>query len=266
MTWFRLSPSKLIAPFMWWTGLLMLYVPIFTLVAYSFVVGAGDGDINVHLSLEAYRRLSLDDRMMTALANSFFIAFFSATISMLLGGMAAFAMERGRPVANRIMNILTMAPLILPEVVFGLGLLIWFVFLRISLGSVSLILAHVTFSVSYVLMTVRGRVRLLDPAIDDAARDLGANPWQVFSRIQLPLMAPALIAGWMMSFTLSFDDFLISFFTSGPETSTLPIALYGIIKFGVSPEVFAMASCVFGVSFISASLVTKMSAAKFDPA
>lgn len=234
-------------------GFALLYVPIVTLVLYSFIGLSG----TPQFSLDAYRTLLQNDDLLEALTTSLQIALLSASASTVLGGLAALALERGIIPGRRIIDALTWTPLVLPEVVFGIGLLIWFVFLRISLGHTSLVIAHVTFSVSYVTLTVRERIRLLDPAIDDAASDLGATSWQIFTKVQLPLMMPALVAGWMMAFTLSFDDFLISFFTSGPDTVTLPTALYGIIKFGVTPEVFAMSSCIFCVSFISASLVAK---------
>ena len=252
----RLS-SKFFCAAFWWLGLVLLYVPVLILIFYSFVRMSADGGV----SLEGYMKVFQNERMTEALRSSLLVAACSASISTILGGLAAWGLERGRSRADEVFETLAMAPLVLPEVVFGLGLLIWFVLLRISLGAVSLVLAHVTFSLSYVILTVRGRVKLLDPAIDDAARDLGASSWQLFSRIRLPMLAPALIAGWMMAFTLSFDDFLISFFTSGPDTVTLPIALYGIIKFGVGQEVFAVASCVLAVSFVGASLVARFSRA-----
>jgi spermidine/putrescine transport system permease protein len=155
-------------------------------------------------------------------------------------------------VGGSIISGLTLAPLVLPEVVFGLGLLMWFVLLRVTLGTVSLILAHVTFSVSYVYTTVSERARLLDRNLEDAAHDLGATSWQTFWRIQLPLLMPACVAGWMLAFTLSFDDFLISFFTAGPDVTTLPLTLYGMVKYGVSPVVFALSAVIFGASFLSA--------------
>ncbi len=250
----RIVPGAVLPRIMFLTGLGVLYIPILTLVIYSFVdFNTGDAP-----SIAAYRHLVSNGELLSALGVSVMIGATAATVSTVLGGAAAFAFERGRPWAKRLFDSLSLAPMVLPEVVFGLGLLTWFVFLRISLGTVSLILAHVTFSVSYVALTVRGRVRTLDHAIDDAARDLGASPWQLFTKIQLPLIAPALVAGWMMSFTLSFDDFLISFFTSGPDTVTLPMALYSVIRFGVSPEVFAMATVIFGFSLFSAVVVTRI--------
>lgn len=250
----RRSSQLLLPKIMFVMGLCVLYIPILTLVIYSFVdFSSGDAP-----SLAAYGDLLKNDKMLGALLTSMSIGAMAATLSTLMGGAAGFAFTRGRPWAKGLFNYLSLAPMVLPEVVFGLGLLTWFIFLRISLGTVSLILAHVTFSVSYVALTVQGRVKSLDSAIDDAARDLGASPWQLFTKIQLPMMAPALVAGWMMAFTLSFDDFLISFFTSGPDTVTLPMELYSVIRFGVSPEVFAMATVIFGVSLISAIIVSRV--------
>lgn len=254
----RPSAGRYLPRIMFLTGLGLLYIPILTLVIYSFV----DFNTGEAPRLSAYRDLLRHSDLIEALFTSIYIGAISATISTILGGVAAFAFERGQTWVKGLFDSLSLAPMVLPEVVFGLGLLIWFVFLRISLGHVSLILAHVTFSASYVAVTVRGRVRSLDQAIDDAARDLGASPLQLLTKVQIPLLAPALIAGWMMAFTLSFDDFLISFFTSGPDTVTLPIALYSVIRFGVSPEIFAMATVIFAVSFCSALLVTKLTGGK----
>jgi ABC-type spermidine/putrescine transport system permease subunit II len=206
----------------------------------------------------AYSQLMRHSELLDALMMSILIATSSATIATLIGGGAAFAFIRRGGVGAAFYRSLSVLPLVLPEIVFGLGLLVWFVFLRISLGGFSLILAHVTFSVSYVALTVRGRMESLDESIFDAARDLGASTWQLLLRVQLPLIAPALLAGWMLAFTLSFDDFLLSFFTSGPEAETLPLGLYAMIRFGVSPEIFAMSTVIFAVTLVSAIMITKL--------
>lgn len=134
------------------------------------------------------------------------------------------------------MNALTLFPLAMPELVMGLSLLIWFVFLKLTLGMASLILAHITFCISYVIVTVRSRARTLDYSLIDAGKDLGANSMQIFMRIIFPLIRPGVIAGWLMAFMLSFDDFLVSFYTSGIGSDTLPLKLYSMIKFGLNPE------------------------------
>jgi len=254
----------------WVIGLALLYVPILTLIAYSFF-STEDHAFGDKANLLAYRALLVDENLLNALSKSVQIAIVSSTVALLLGGFAALTVGRrshryknatvsySRKFLSLGVDALTLLPMLLPEIVFGLGLLVWFVLLRISLGSMSLILAHVTFSVSYVYLTVSARMRLFDPAIEDAALDLGANGWQTFAKIYLPVLAPSLVAGWVMAFALSFDDFLISFFTAGPDTVTLPLALYSSIKFGVSPSVFAMASLVFMVSFVSATVMAQLS-------
>ena len=149
-------------------------------------------------------------------------------------------------------------PFVLPELLFGLALLMWFVFLRMTLGWFSLVLAHVTFSVSYVVMTVRGRMALLDPQLNDAAQDLGASPIQAFFSVTLPLLYPAIGAGWLMGFAMSFDDFLISFFTAGVETTTLPLALYSYIKFGIDRQIFALSTLLFAVTLVGVVAATRV--------
>lgn len=254
-------------------GILLLYTPILTLITYSFFSDGAHG-FGQRLNFGAYLDLVHDKELLTALVTSIKIGVFSASLSLILGAYAAISLQRlsgkipfsaGRPVQNTIskavsllISFLTLLPLLLPEIVFGLGLLVWFVLLKISLGSLSLVLAHVTFSVSYVFLTVTARMKLVDLAVEDAARDLGAAPFQILTTIYLPMLAPSLMAGWVMAFALSFDDFLISFFTAGPDTVTLPLALYSSIKFGVSPSVFAVSTLVFVISFLSASAITRL--------
>lgn len=266
----HLSLGAIFLRISWFLGLALLYVPILTLITYSFFSSEDHGFGN-RANLGAYRALLADKDLLAALLKSLQIAFSSASISLVLGGFAALTLGRhfwrtggaASSVSRKLMgfgiNFLTMLPLLLPEIVFGLGLLVWFVLLRLTLGTFSLILAHVTFSVSYVFLMVGARMQLFDRAVEEAASDLGAGGWQIFLKIYLPILSPSLVSGWVMAFALSFDDFLISFFTAGPETVTLPLALYSSIKFGVSPSVFAMASLVFLVSFLSAALMAKLS-------
>ena len=250
----KFRPSRMF----WWFGLGLVYLPIITLVSYSFLNPGSESDWLPTLTLGAYRDLAADRDIQHALWSSVFIGVMSASTAVIIGGFAAFGARRQTGFMGRMIGVLTMTPLVVPEVVFGLGLLIWFVVLRVSLGEVSLIVAHVTFAVSYVFITVSERARTLDLDLDDAASDLGASPRQIFLKIHLPLLAPALIAGWLLAFTLSFDDFLISFFTSGPDTTTLPLALYGMIKYGVSPVIFAAATVIFAISFLSAAIIYRL--------
>jgi spermidine/putrescine transport system permease protein len=141
-------------------------------------------------------------------------------------------------------------PLVMPEIVMGLSLLIWFVRLGIPLGQFCIILGHITFSLSYVLITVRARLEDFDPSVEEAARDLGATPWQTFWRVTLPLISPAILSGALIAFTLSFDDFLVTFFTAGVGSDTLPVRIYSMIKFGMSPEIHALSSLVLGATLV----------------
>lgn len=265
----RQGKGRLLFQFVWCFGLLLLYVPIFSLISYSFFFSE-DHSFGDTVNFVAYRSLLNDGDLLSALYTSTYIAFFSASISVILGCFAAIAIGRRRALVQGSIkgrwdlpsfgvSFLTVLPLLLPEIVFGLGLLVWFVLLRISLGTVSLILAHVSFSMSYVFLTVSSRMRFIDHALEDAALDLGANTWQILGRVYLPLLWPSILTGWVMAFAVSFDDFLISFFTAGSETVTLPLALYSSIKFGLSPSVFAMATIVFVFSFISAAVLTRLS-------
>jgi spermidine/putrescine transport system permease protein len=130
----------------------------------------------------------------------------------------------------------------MPEIVMGLSLLIWFVFLHITLGVVSIVLAHVTFSLSYVILTVRARLEGFDQTLEEAAKDLGASPWKTFAHITFPLIFPGILSGALLAFTLSFDDFLVAFFTAGPGSDTLPLRIYAMIKYGVTPEINALST------------------------
>ncbi len=152
----------------------------------------------------------------------------------------------------------------MPELVLGLGLLIWMVFLHLTLGMLSLTLAHITFCLSYVIVTVRSRLQTFDASLIDAARDLGANSFQLAIWIIWPLLRPAVLAGWIMAFMLSFDDFIISFYTSGVGMDTLPIKLYSMIKYTLNPDLYALSSLLIlaGFGFMVAILLLNRQRAK----
>jgi spermidine/putrescine transport system permease protein len=143
----------------------------------------------------------------------------------------------------------------MPEIVLGLSLLIWFVLLKLTLGVLSIVLAHITFSVSYVMITVKARLHGFDEMLEEAARDLGATPWKTFWKVTFPLIWPGILSGALMAFTLSFDDFLITFFTAGVGSDTLPLKIYSMIKFGVSPEINALSTIMLGVTLLMVLLL-----------
>jgi spermidine/putrescine transport system permease protein len=223
-------------------GYLLLLLPLTVLVWRSFLV-KDFATGQVEWSLAWYQKLLGNPELGAALVSSFWIACVSSLISTLLGTIAALGLAKSQHFFGKgIIESLIRVPLALPEIVMGLSLLIWFVFLSLTLGTFSVILAHVTFSVSYVVLTVRARMEGFDRSLEDAARDLGATRFQVFLRITMPLILPAVISGALMAFTLSFDDFLITYFVSGVGTDTLPLRVYSMIRFGVSPELNALST------------------------
>jgi spermidine/putrescine transport system permease protein len=228
---------------------LLLYIPMVYLITVSFLgVGGGTGTVEGQWTLEWYRRVLANGEVIQALRTSLVIGFWSTLGATLLGTSAALGLARGRFPGRRFLEILTHLPLIMPELVMGLAMLVWFVFLKMTLGTFSVVLAHITFCVSYVVITVKARLQGFDPQLEEAARDLGASPFQVFWRVTLPLIFPGVLSGALMAFTLSFDDFLITFFTAGVGNDTLPLKIYSMIKFGVSPEINALSGLLFATT------------------
>jgi len=229
---------------------LILYVPLFTLVIFSFL-GPIDGPGSPNgWTLQWYRLVFSNRQILDALSMSVWVGVWSTLGSTTLGTCAALAIERTRFPGRKLLDAVTHVPLIMPEIVLGLALLIWFVMLRITLGSFSIILAHITFSISYVIITVKARLFGFDESLEEAARDLGATPWQTFWRVTFPLILPGIMSGALMAFTLSFDDFLITFFTAGVGSDTLPLKIYAMIKFGVSPEINALSTLMMGATLV----------------
>ena len=219
---------------------LLLYIPLVAVVVLSF-----RGDITEPgWTLEWYKQAFTNADLLSALWMSLVVGIGSTILATVIGTLAAFALERARFPGKKIFDALNLVPLVMPEIVLGLALLIWFVFLNFSLGSVSMILAHTTFCLSFVIITVRARLHQFDLSVEEAARDLGANSFQTFMRITLPLIWPGILSGALLAFTLSFDDFLIAYFTAGVGSDTLPIKLYSMIKFGINPTVNAMSTLV----------------------
>lgn len=222
---------------------LMLYVPLVTLVTYSFLGPTG-------FTLDWYRKVFSNSNLSEPLMMSFYVGILSTLLSTVIGTTAALALVRSKLPAKRVIEAFFQVPLILPEIVMGLSLLIWFVALKLTLGSFSIILAHTTFSLSYVVITVKARLEGFDHSLEEAARDLGATPSQTFRRVTLPLIWPGIFSGALMAFTLSFDDFLITFFTAGVGSDTLPVKLYALIKYGINPEIHALSSLILFATIV----------------
>ncbi|MFA5916275.1 MAG: ABC transporter permease subunit [Burkholderiales bacterium] len=229
-------------PLIWLASLVVygfLYLPLAVVVLFSF----NDSMLNaewVGFTTRWYGRLLHDRDMLQAAANSLLIAVLASSIATVLGAMAGIAMHRYRP---RLLPFLALTPVAMPEILLGVSLLLFFrQVLDLTLGLMSILIAHITFSIGFVAVIVRARLAGMDESIFEAARDLGATPWATFRRITLPLILPALAAGFLMAFTLSIDDFVITFFVAGVGVVTLPLQIYSMIKVAVTPEVNAVST------------------------
>lgn len=222
-----------------------LYIPLAVVVIFSF----NDSMLNaewVGFTLDWYRKLLGDGEMLRAAANSLLIALLSSCIATVLGAMAGIAMHRWR---FRWLPFLVLTPVAMPEILLGVSLLLFFrQVLDLTLGFFSILVAHITFSIGFVAVIVRARLAGMDESIFEAARDLGATPWLSFRRVTLPLILPALVAGFLMSFTLSIDDFVITFFVAGVGVTTLPLQIYSMIKVAVTPEVNAVSTLLMALT------------------
>ncbi|HEX8374642.1 MAG TPA: ABC transporter permease subunit [Geminicoccaceae bacterium] len=235
-------------------GLAFLYAPILVLVAYSFnasaLVTVWGG-----FSTRWYGVLFSDGPLIAAALVSLRVALAAALIATILGTLAALALDRGRRVAGQgLFAALVYAPMAMPEVITGLSLLLLFVGIGLDRGIATLVIAHATLGLGFVAVVVGARLRGLDRSLEEAAADLGAGPVRVFATVTLPLIAPALAAGFLLAFTLSLDDLVIASFVSGPGATTLPMRLYSQVRLGVNPEINAASAIV--VALVTALALT----------
>lgn len=229
-----------------------LYIPIVSVIAYSFnesrLVTVWSG-----FSLKWWRELPDNEAMVSAALLSLRIAFVTATFAVVLGTFAGVALARYKRFRGRtIFTGLITAPLVMPEVIMGISMLLLFVTLQQLVGwpergFTTVAIAHITFTMAYVAVIVQSRLVTFDDALEEAAQDLGARPVKVFFVITLPIIAPALISGWLLSFTLSLDDLVIAQFVTGPADTTLPMLVYSSVRRGVSPEINVLASIIVGI-------------------
>jgi putrescine transport system permease protein len=237
-------------------GLAFLYLPIASLVVYSFnasrLVTVWDAAHSP--TLKWYVELFQNRQILEAAWLSLRIAVMNATGAVILGTLAGLALARfGRFRGRTLLGGLSTAPLVMPEIITGLSLLLLFISLEQMIGwparrgAATITLAHISFSVSYVAVIVQARLAGFDGSLEEAALDLGAHPSEAFRRITLPLIAPALLSGWLLSFTLSWDDVVISQFVAGPGSSTLPMVIFAKVRLGVSPDVNALATLLITI-------------------
>ncbi len=243
-------------------GLAFLYLPIVILVIYSFnasrLVTIWGG-----WSLKWYGELLNDTAMLEAAWVSLRIAVLSATVATLLGTLAALALVRaGRFGGRMLFSGMIYAPLVMPEVITGLSLLLMFVAADIDRGFWTITAAHITLTTGFVTIVVQSRLAVFDRSLEEAAMDLGCPPIKTFLTITVPLIAPALIAGWMLAFVLSLDDLVIASFTTGPGATTLPIRIYSEVRLGVKPQINAI--CTIMIALVAVGIVAASLLAKFQ--
>jgi putrescine transport system permease protein len=250
-------------------GLAFLYLPIVILVIYSFnasrLVTVWGG-----WSTRWYTEFFNDAAMLDAAWMSFRVGVVSATLATLLGTCAAVALSRGARFRGRtLMSGMLYAPLVMPEVITGLSLLLLFVAVDAGRGFWTVTIAHTTLTMCFVAVVVQSRLGALDRSLEEAAMDLGCSPPRAFVAATLPLIAPAIAAGWMLAFALSLDDLVIASFTTGPGSSTLPIRIYSEVRLGVKPEINAICTLIIGfitLLIVAASLASKLSSARGESA
>ncbi|HSJ54935.1 MAG TPA: ABC transporter permease [Anaerolineae bacterium] len=222
-------------------GYVFLYAPIAILVIFSFnssrFVSTWEG-----FSFRWYGELFRDAAIMAALKNSLIVAVVSTLVSTLFGTMAALVMERYRFGGKLAMDALLYLPIIIPEIAMAVMLLLFFVLARVTLSLSTVIIAHVAFNISFVTVVVRARLVGFDRRLEEAAQDLGANELQTFWHVTLPLLMPGILGGALLAFTLSLDDFVITFFTAGVGATTLPLRIYSMVKLGITPEINAVST------------------------
>lgn len=232
-----------------------LYIPLVIVVVYSF----NDSKLNtewVGFTLFWYEALFNNKEMLIAVRNSLIIAVSASICATVLGTMAGFAIHRYK---LKVLPILVFTPIAMPEILLGVSLLLFFLqVLNLTLGMVSIIIAHTTFCIGFVTIIVWTRLQGMDWSVFEAARDLGASPWQSFRLVTLPLIMPAVVAGALMSFILSIDDFVITFFTKGVGEPILPIQIYTMIKVSVTPEVNAISTLLMLLTLVMIIIATML--------
>ncbi len=246
-------------------GFAFLYLPMIILIIYSFnksrlvTVWAG-------FSTKWYGELIQNEAFLNAAWVTLKVAAMSSTLATVLGTMAAYVMVRsGRFYGRTLFSGMIYAPLVMPEVITGLSLLLLFIAIGLDRGILTIVLAHTTFSMCYVSVVVSSRLVSFDRSLEEAALDLGCTPFDAFKSVTLPIIAPAVISGWLLAFTLSLDDLVIASFTSGPASTTLPIKIFSAVRLGISPEINALSTImilIVTIGVVSASLISKRAIAR----
>lgn len=246
-------------------GFTFLYLPIVLLIIYSFnasrLVTVWGG-----FSTKWYVEMLSNQGLMSAAWVTARLAFLTATFATMLGTLAAIVLvRRGRFFGRTLFSGMVYAPIVMPEVITGLSLLLLFVAINLDRGFLTVLIAHITFSMCFVAIVVQSRLQTFDNSLEEAAMDLGAPPFKAFVTVTLPIILPAVVAGWMLAFTLSLDDLVIASFTTGPGSTTLPMKIYSQVRLGVTPEINAVCTILVGlvtIGVLVASVVGKIRASE----
>ncbi|WP_371780236.1 ABC transporter permease [Streptosporangium subroseum] len=249
-------PRLMYVPF--WMTYVFLYTPIVVLVVMSF--NSDDSPYTFGgFSLKWYGELASDANVREGLINTLIVAVGSTVLATALGTLLAVGLARHS--RSRLLDAISVMPAVLPDLVLGIGLLVFYATIKVTLGLYSVVLAHTVFGMAFVTAVVRTRLANSDTSLEEASRDLGATPFTTFFRITLPQLAPGIVAGALLAFTLSIDEFVIASFTAAPLEPTLPIVIYSMVRFGVTPEINALATLLLAVSFtvvIAAQRMTRL--------
>lgn len=238
-----------------------LYLPLAVVVVFSFNA-ARYGSYWKGFTTHWYATLLDSPEKLAAVRNTLILACISTVVSTTLGTLLGFGLSRYSHPGKKLLTWLMYVPVVIPDIVMAVAMLIFYSLLRdwlglFQLGMTSMILAHVTFQIPFIALVVRARLAGLDPALEEAAHDLGASAWQTFRHVTLPLTLPGIVAGAALAFTLSIDDFVVSFFTTGPGATTLPILIYSSVKRGITPDINALAT-LFVLASILGTITTAL--------
>lgn len=242
---FRLPPGQSLQRWFfgfWSLGVFaFLYIPIVLLVAFSF----NDSRLNIRwvgFTTKWYGELLQNQVLITAFKNSLVVAVCTTILAVFLGTVGGWLLHRYKFPGRKALDLLIFVPMVMPEVLMGVSLLILFVNLSMPLGFVTLVIAHTTFCFPFVLVGVQARLQGIDPFLEEAAMDLGATPVQAFLKVIVPYLMPAIVSGALMAFTLSFDEYIVTLFTTGAQSQTLPLKIYGMAKIGLNPQLNALSA------------------------
>lgn len=229
---------------------IFLFLPIFVLIVFSF----NTSKLNIifeGFTFFWYLELFKNSLLLEALWNTLLIATISTLVSTVIGTISAYALKKFNFPFKKFINELLYIPVVIPEIVLGISLLCIYSFLKIELGMVTLILSHIAFSIPFVIINVNSVMDMMNPHLEEAASDLGASKLKTFFHVVLPVLIPGILSGAQLAFTLSLDDVVISYFTAGPDSNTLPLQIFSMIKTGVTPDVNALITIMLLIIFVS---------------